>query len=265
MSGIFLRQGDELVAMVEAPYEQEAVLQELLQRYPALLAGHDGAGANDGWLLVRREASLILGEARGPRGMLDHLFVDATGVPTLVEVKRSSDSRIRREVVGQMLDYAANALTNWRDDELRRLFEDRCAVDGLDPDEQVRSAFEDVTDVDKFWSTVRTSIEAKRLRLVFVADAIPPELRRIVEYLNEQMTQTEVLAIEVKQYRDSSGAHETLVPRLVGDTEAARQVKGSSAARRWGSAVDSRHAGAAWGRGDRRRGTPNLRVGRCSR
>ena len=28
--------------------------------------------------------------------------------PTLVEVKRSSDTRIRREVVGQMLDYAAN-------------------------------------------------------------------------------------------------------------------------------------------------------------
>jgi hypothetical protein len=33
---------------------------------------------------------------------------DQNAVPTLVEVKRSSDTRIRREVVGQMLDYAAN-------------------------------------------------------------------------------------------------------------------------------------------------------------
>ena len=36
---IFLRQGDKLVEMKEAPYEAEAVLQELLADYPALLAG----------------------------------------------------------------------------------------------------------------------------------------------------------------------------------------------------------------------------------
>jgi hypothetical protein len=34
---------------------------------------------------------------------------DAAGVPTLVEVKRSSDTRARREVVAQLLEYAANA------------------------------------------------------------------------------------------------------------------------------------------------------------
>jgi hypothetical protein len=34
--------------------------------------------------------------------------VDEAGVPTLVEVKRSSDTRARREVVARMLDYAAN-------------------------------------------------------------------------------------------------------------------------------------------------------------
>jgi len=44
------------------------------------------------------------------RWSLDHLFLDQDSIPTLVEVKRSSDTRIRREVVGQILDYAANAL-----------------------------------------------------------------------------------------------------------------------------------------------------------
>ncbi|MFI0718271.1 hypothetical protein [Streptomyces sp. NPDC021224] len=37
---------------------------------------------------------------------MDHLFVDADAVPTLVKVNRAADTRIRREVVGQMLDYA---------------------------------------------------------------------------------------------------------------------------------------------------------------
>ncbi len=54
---------------------------------------------------------------------MDHLFVDQAGVPTIVEVKRSSDARIRREVVGQMLDYAANAVVYWNLDHLRAMFE----------------------------------------------------------------------------------------------------------------------------------------------
>ena len=38
--GIFLlRGGDDLVAMTEAPYASEDVLQELLAKFPDLLAG----------------------------------------------------------------------------------------------------------------------------------------------------------------------------------------------------------------------------------
>jgi hypothetical protein len=43
-------------------------------------------------------------------------------VPTLVEVKRRADTRIRREVVGQMLDYAANGVVYWPLEQLRELF-----------------------------------------------------------------------------------------------------------------------------------------------
>jgi hypothetical protein len=34
------------------------------------------------------------------------------------------------------------------------------------------------------------------------------------------MTQTEVLAIEVKQYTDADGQQQTIVPRVIGDTGA---------------------------------------------
>ena len=50
---------------------------------------------------------------------LDHLFIDTRGIPVIVEVKRSSDTRIRREVVGQMLDYAANGTRYWPISKLR--------------------------------------------------------------------------------------------------------------------------------------------------
>lgn len=58
------------------------------------------------WLLVSREWGVPREEGGGGHWSLDHLFLDQEGVPTLVEVKRSSDTRLRREVVGQMLDYA---------------------------------------------------------------------------------------------------------------------------------------------------------------
>jgi hypothetical protein len=231
MSGVFLRRGDELIAMIETPYEAESVLQELLASYPTLLSSDASEGEN--WLLIRREAGIGLGDAASSRGYLDHLFVDSAGVPTLVEVKRSSDTRIRREVVGQMLDYAANAAARWGGDTLQSWFEESCASRDEDPEQALLDAFPAVENITDFWTQVRTNLVAERLRLVFVADYVPSELRRIVEFLNGQMTQTEVLAIEVKQYRDSSGQHETLVPRVLGETEQAKQVKSVGQPRRW--------------------------------
>lgn len=60
--------------------------------------------------------------------------------------------------------------------------------------------------------------------MVFVADAIPKELRTIVVFLNEQMRQAEVLAIEIQQYVSDTGLR-TLVPQTVGATERARVAK----------------------------------------
>jgi hypothetical protein len=50
-----------------------------------------------------------------------------------------------------------------------------------------------------------------------VADEIPREVRRVLEFLNEQMSPAEVLAVEVKQYV-SEGDERTLVPRRIGET-----------------------------------------------
>lgn len=101
MPGIFLRREDELVALTEAPYSAEDLLQELVARHPQLLLGGEGGGD---LLLVRREAGISDAVDAAARWSLDHLFLDGDGVPVLVEVKRSSDTRIRREVVGQMLE-----------------------------------------------------------------------------------------------------------------------------------------------------------------
>ena len=227
--GIFLIRDDGgLVEMQPEPYASEELLQQLLADYPSLLVGSQiNPAAPRRWMLVAREAGVPSSEGGGNQFSVDHLFLDQDAIPTIVEVKRSSDSRIRREVVGQMLDYAANGVRYWPVEQLKARFERTCQELGRSPEEEVSELH--AGDVDGFWQQVETNLLAGRVRMLFVADRIPKELQRIVEFLNEQMRPAEVLAIELQHYR-GDGVR-TLVPRLIGATTAAQQTKGLRDAR----------------------------------
>jgi hypothetical protein len=216
--GIFLiQQGGELVEMTEQPYDTEDVLQDLLAKYPNLLAGDQmDPGKPRRWLLVSREMGVPDEEDGADRWSLDHLFLDQDAVPTLIEVKRSSDTRIRREVVGQMLDYAANAVIYWPVEAIRARFDQTCQEAGTVVDEVLAKFLGPHSEPGEFWQRVKTNLQAGRVRMVFVADEVPRELRRIVEFLNSQMDPAEVLAVEVKQYVGQG--LKTLVPRVIGLT-----------------------------------------------
>jgi hypothetical protein len=229
--GIYLlRDDDRLVEMREQPYDSEDMLQALLEKHPSLLAGDQVKGvASRRWLLVAREASLPAEPEAGGRWSVDHLFLDQDAVPTLVEVKRSTDTRIRREVVGQMLDYAANAVVYWPIERLRAEFEASREARGDDPDQIVREHIADDRAVEDFWGQANTNLRAGRIRLVFVADELPQELQRIIEFLNVQMSPAEVIGIEVRQYVGEG--LKTLVPRVLGQTAEAQQRKGAGPTR----------------------------------
>lgn len=224
MSGeIYLIQNDEqLVEMTEKAYDSEDLLQGLLARYPNLLAGDQMDSSEPRrWLLISRERGVPSEEGGGYRWSVDHLFLDQDAVPTIVEVKRSTDTRIRREVVGQMLDYAANAVVYWPVETIRAEFK----ANHEDPQQVIADFLSDTeTDEEQFWQKAKTNLQAGKVRLVFVADGIPAELRRVIEFLNQQMDPAEVLAIEVKQYVGQDNL-KALVPRLIGQTEEAQRKK----------------------------------------
>jgi hypothetical protein len=220
--------GTDLQALEPAVFETEAEFQELLARHPRVL--DFGSLANGQPLrlaLVAREMRVPASAESGSAYWLDHLFVDADGVPTLVEVKRSSDTRIRREVVGQMLDYAANGARYWPGALLQRSFEETCVADGRSLEEAYGGLLGDRSP-EEFWATVEERLAAGQMRLLFVADRIPLELRAIVEFLNRQMRQTDVYAVELTQYR-GGGDLRVLVPRIHG--EAAMAAKSPSGRR----------------------------------
>lgn len=214
--------------MSERVYATEVELQELVAHHPDLLSA-DGEPRR--WLLIAREFGIASERDGSDRWSVDHLFIDDDAIPTLVEVKRSTDTRIRREVVGQMLDYAANALSHWSVEKIRARFE---AMSGDEsPEDAIAAALGSDVDSQEFWNRVETNLAAGRMRLMFVADVIPNELRAIVEFLNQHMSQVEVLALELRQYVDAQGQHQTLVPTLVGETQVARQAKGRRERKEW--------------------------------
>jgi hypothetical protein len=223
---IFQVSGDRLTRLEERPYDSEARLQKLLADYPDLLGGDQMDQENPRrWLHVGREVGVPDAEAGADRWALDHLFLDQDGIPTFVEVKRSSDTRIRREVVGQMFDYAANALRYWPAGRIRSLFE-ASLKDGERAEQRLEDAL-GVLGPEDYWRTVASNLERARLRLLFVADEIPAELRTVIEFLNAQLTNTEVLGVEVRQFVGAE--FQNLVPLVIGQSRAARIAKSGAA------------------------------------
>ncbi len=225
--GVFVLQNDEtLIPMQPAQFAAELDFQSLLTRFPALLVGDQIDPENPRrFVLVKQEQAI--GHAADPaRWSIDHLFLDQDGVPTLVEVKRQSDSRLRREVVGQMLDYASNCQAFWTVDGMQKALDTTCAQVGSSSESVLAELLDAERTPEAFWSDVKTNLQAGRIRMLFVADHIPTELRRIVEFLNEQMDPAEVLAIELRQF--ASEGLRTLVPMVFGQTQEAAQKRTAS-------------------------------------
>src|SRR3954453_13686923 len=143
--------------MLEQPYVAETDLQGHLAAHPELLSAEAAEDERRRWLLVRREMGVADRTDGTDRWSLDHLFIDQDAVPTLVEVKRSSDTRLRREVVGQMLDYAANGAKYWPADGLRSAFDARCSAEGLDAPALLAEHLGG-GDEDAFWTQVGENI-----------------------------------------------------------------------------------------------------------
>lgn len=214
--------GDLSVMAPGAP-ESEDYMQDLVARYPQIIADGDGD-----LLLIKREQAIGDGDSSG-RWSVDHLFVTRAAVPVLVELKRAVDTRLRREVVGQMLDYAANSTAYWKAGQIADAFADKARKDGHDPDQLLASFVGAGQSFEDFWEQVDANFSAGRIKLVFVADIIPRELARIVEFLNEQM-RADVRAVELNWFESSDGG-KAFTPRIIGATQRAANEKAARSAK----------------------------------
>lgn len=71
----------------------------------------------------------------------------------LLEVKQASDTRARREVVAQMLDYAANGVAYWPIERIVQAYRETATRAGLEPELHL-AEFLDDADPETFWRAV---------------------------------------------------------------------------------------------------------------
>ena len=201
----------------------EGALQKLLEKHPSIIPGRQIDPGSDNppkFILLRREA---------PVGSwsLDHLLVDQNGILTLLECKLAQNPESRRDVIGQIVEYAANSKLAWGDGKLRDLANEYWARLGTTFDDVYKSTFETDLELEDFWKLTENNLNNGKIRLLIAGDEIRPEVRRMIEYLNQEMEHVEVLGLELRCY-GSDGNNLVLVPTIIGQSQIRSDKRGNT-------------------------------------
>jgi hypothetical protein len=209
--------------------DEDRELQRLLESNLDLLPGAQiDPDAPRRWLMIKREMPVTDPATGQARWSIDMFLADQYGIPTLIECKRCDDSRTRREVIAQMLEYAANGHHYWTASEMRSHAEASAgSAEVLKKNLDAIRGMDDLA-VEQFFIQVEQNLREAKMRLVFFLEDSPNELRSLVDFMNRQMKDTEVILVEARQYQHQN--QRIVVPWLFGFTEEARVAKRDSRA-----------------------------------
>ena len=187
----------------------EAEIQALVQAHPACLpiAEIDPVFVNP---------VPICTELVTAAGSIDNLMITSTGLPVLVECKLWRNPEGRREVVGQILDYAKE-LSRWSSSDLQRVVSQRLKRPGNVLLELVR-AVDPTVDEIQFNDALTANLRRGRFLLLIVGDGIREGVEAIAEYLQAHAGLHFSLGlVELPIYMMPDGGR-LVVPRVVART-----------------------------------------------
>ena len=183
----------------------EKFLQNLLFRFPEALPIQDIDPAYAG-------AVPVCTELRTAAGHLDALYVNHLGRLTLAEFKLWRNPEARREVIGQILDYAKE-LASWSYDDLRRGVSLRTGKVLYD---LVRERHPEV-DEAAFCDSVTRHLKRGEFLMLIVGDGIREGVEKIVDFVRGHSGLHFNLAlVEAALWRD--GARWIVQPRVLART-----------------------------------------------
>lgn len=196
----------------------EDAIKDLIERYPEIIPGWD-IEPNDPlqFVVLKREMQI-------EDWSLDLLLVDQHRRLTLIEAKLKENRESRRQVLGQIIEYAAHASKYWGDGRARELAKEYwMEKKKADIDNAIGERFgeenAETFDIGAFWKNVEENLQARKICLIIASDELRPEVRRNIEWLNSEMSSVRVYGLELQCYAEKSGTL-VVVPNLIGQSQA---------------------------------------------
>lgn len=152
-------------------------------------------------------------------GPVDLAFVNPVGLITLVECKLWKNPEARRQVIGQILDYAKE-VARWDFDRLQSAVRTARGDQGISLWAEARQG-DDSLDEGQFVDAVSRNLRRGRFLLLLLGDGIRESTSRIAEYLDEHAHLNFALGlVEMGVYRlpDRGDASYVVLPRVVAQT-----------------------------------------------
>jgi hypothetical protein len=210
MTAIWHNDGSRWSLLTPTGFPDEAALHSLVEQAPQTLPL---AGAPR-LIILGREVPLGSGYA-------DLVGIEPTGRLAVIEVKLNRNPEVRRAVVAQVLSYAAHLHSLDRSELEQQVLSKHLREQGHQSLEAAVEASdqEGAFDPEAFNQRLQESLAQGRFRLVLIVDDAPPELIRLVGYL-ETVTADKLLIDLITMSPYTVGGSQILVPQRV---EAERQ------------------------------------------
>lgn len=195
--------------MAGSQYASEAEIQQLIHDHPECLpiAEIDPNFSNP---------VPICRELNTPAGPIDNLLVTPGAQPVIVECKLWKNPEGRREVVGQILDYAKE-LTRWSSSDLQREVTKRLKESGNALLKEIRNAGHDVDEI-AFNDALTLNLRKGRFLLLVVGDGIREGVEAIAAYLQQHMQLPFSFGLIELPIYQLPGGDRLVVPRVLART-----------------------------------------------
>jgi len=186
-------------------FTEEAGLQKLLFEEPDIIPIED---LSDASLAPIR---LMLKEVGLPgSGSTDLVGIDAKGNIYIMETKLAKNPEAKRQVIGQILEYAAYMHEkgfDWLDSVVKK-------QKGVSLSEYFEHQNDPNWDKETFEQNIADNLASGTFKLFIVVDEINSDLQRIINYMRNVL-KVEIYALELKYFKDATGM-EILVPTMHG-------------------------------------------------
>lgn len=213
---IIISENNDISLLQRIPFSErtfsESWLQEIIQNNSSLLPIEEIEPSFSDSVSLAREIKTKV-------GFIDNLLINNDGYITIIETKLWRNVQARREVVGQIIDYAKE-LTKWTYDDLN----DAVVLSNQTVNNSSKGVIDilkqnsDVNELDEkyFIDSVSKNLKRGRFLLLIVGDGIHESVEEMVDYLQQFAQINFTLAlVELHIYKNITNNSLIVLPQII--------------------------------------------------